>query len=203
MILYIWSCLYVGQIVPNTVAPGQGGKQRIKYAEAPSPGPTCLLIGRSSLNLPEGVCGWDGSDWQLHFLSSLFPLPFLTSVLIRVTAAVMKHCGQKQVGEERVDLACASTLLFISKGSQDRSSNRAGTWKQELMQRPQRGAAYLLASHGLLRLLSHRTRDHQLRDGTTHNGLGPSYQSLIKKMSHRWILLRHLLNWGSFLSDNF
>ena len=58
---------------------------------------------------------------------------------------------QKQVGEERVDLAYTSILLFIIKGSQDRNSNRAGTWRQELMQRPWgRGAAYYLASPAYL-----------------------------------------------------
>jgi len=31
---------------------------------------------------------------------------------------------------------------------------RAGTWRQELMKRPRRGAAYWLAPPGLLRLLS-------------------------------------------------
>jgi hypothetical protein len=41
------------------------------------------------------------------------------------------------------------------------------------MQRPWRGAAYRLVSPGLLSLLSYRTQDHQPRDGTTHNGLGP------------------------------
>jgi hypothetical protein len=41
------------------------------------------------------------------------------------------------------------------------------------MQRPRRGAAYWLASHGLLSLLSQRTQDYQHRDSTTHNGLGP------------------------------
>ena len=35
-------------------------------------------------------------------------------------------------------------------------------------------AAYWLALHGLLILLSHKTQDHQPRDGSTHNGLGPS-----------------------------
>jgi hypothetical protein len=39
------------------------------------------------------------------------------------------------------------------------------------MQRPQRGAAYWLAFHGLLSQLSDRTQDHQPRDGTTHHGL--------------------------------
>jgi len=45
--------------------------------------------------------------------------------------------------------------------------------KQELMQRPWRDAAYLLASPGLLSLLFYRTQDHQPRDSTTHNRLGP------------------------------
>jgi hypothetical protein len=35
------------------------------------------------------------------------------------------------------------------------------------MQRPWRGAAYWLASLGLLSLLSYRTQDYQPRDGTT------------------------------------
>ena len=41
------------------------------------------------------------------------------------------------------------------------------------MQRPWREAAYWLASHGLLSLLSYRTQDHQPKDGTTHHGLNP------------------------------
>ena len=36
------------------------------------------------------------------------------------------------------------TLLFIIEGSQDRNSNRAGTWRQELIQRL-RSAAYWLS----------------------------------------------------------
>jgi hypothetical protein len=42
--------------------------------------------------------------------------------------------------------------------------------KQELMQKPQRNAAYWFASPGLLSLLSYRTKDYQPRDSTTHNG---------------------------------
>jgi hypothetical protein len=76
---------------------------------------------------------------------------------------------KKQVGKERVYSAYTSTLLFITKGSQDWNSHRAGTWRQELMQRPWKGAAYWLASPGLLSLLSCRTQGHQPRDGITHN----------------------------------
>jgi hypothetical protein len=43
-----------------------------------------------------------------------------------------------QVGEERVYSAYTSTLMFITKGSQDWNSSRTGTWRQELMQRPWR-----------------------------------------------------------------
>jgi hypothetical protein len=37
------------------------------------------------------------------------------------------------LGEKRI--YCTSTLLFIEE-NQDRNSSRAGTWRQELMQRP-------------------------------------------------------------------
>jgi hypothetical protein len=43
--------------------------------------------------------------------------------------------------------------LSITEGSQNRNCNRAGTWRQELMQKPWRGAAYWLVPHGLLNLL--------------------------------------------------
>ena len=80
---------------------------------------------------------------------------------------------KKQVWEERVYSAYTSTLLFITKGSQDRNSHRAGTWRQEWMLRPWKDVTYWIASPGLLSLLFYRTQDHQPRDGTTHNGLDP------------------------------
>jgi len=43
------------------------------------------------------------------------------------------------------------TPLLITEGSQDRNSNRAGTWRQELKLRPQRELFT-----GLLSLLSYR-----------------------------------------------
>jgi hypothetical protein len=86
---------------------------------------------------------------------------------------------KKQVGEENVYSAYTFTLLFITQGSQDRNSLRAGTCRQELMQRPWRDVTYWLASPGLLSLLSYRTQDYQPRGGTTNNGLGRALPSLI------------------------
>jgi hypothetical protein len=40
----------------------------------------------------------------------------------------------------------------------------------ELMQKPWRGAAYWLAPHDLLSLLSYRTQDHQPGDCPTYSG---------------------------------
>ena len=37
---------------------------------------------------------------------------------------------KRQLGKERVYLASTSMLLFIIKRSQDRNSNRAGSWRQ-------------------------------------------------------------------------
>lgn len=42
---------------------------------------------------------------------------------------------KKQVGDEIVYLAYTSISVFIIEGSQDRDSNMAGTWKQELTQK--------------------------------------------------------------------
>jgi hypothetical protein len=55
-------------------------------------------------------------------------------------------------------------------------------------------AAYWLASHVFLGLVSYRSQDHQPRDNTTHSGLYPHYGSLIKKMPYSWISRRHFLN---------
>jgi hypothetical protein len=73
---------------------------------------------------------------------------------------------KKQTGEERVYSAYSSTLLFITKGSQDWKLKQVR--KQELLQRPWRDVPYWLASPGVLSLLSYRTQDYQSRDGTTH-----------------------------------
>jgi hypothetical protein len=70
--------------------------------------------------------------------------------LAGVSIAVMNIMTKKQAGEERVYLASAFTSLFVTDGSQDRNSNRAGTWRQELMQRPRMGTAHWLAQPAFL-----------------------------------------------------
>ena len=72
--------------------------------------------------------------------------PQLTSIVVRVTIAVMKHHDQKQPGEQALYFTHTSTSLFITEGSQDRNSNREVTWRQELIQRPGKSPTYGLAS---------------------------------------------------------
>ena len=67
----------------------------------------------------------------------------------------------------------------------DGNSNKAGTWRQEWMQRPWRGAAYWLASNSLLSHLPYRIQDHQPKDDSTHNGPGHPHKSPIKKLPYR------------------
>jgi hypothetical protein len=88
---------------------------------------------------------------------------------LRVCISVQNTMTKKQIGEERIYSAYTFTLLFTT----NRNSHRAGTWRQELMQRPWRDVTYRLASPGLLSLLFYRTQDYQPRDGPTHNELGP------------------------------
>jgi hypothetical protein len=87
------------------------------------------------------------------------------TVSVRVSIPA-QNMTKEQVGEERVYSAYTSTLLFITKGSQDKNTQGRKVW----MQRPWRDVSYWLASPGLLSLLAYRTQDYQPRDGTTHSG---------------------------------
>jgi hypothetical protein len=71
----------------------------------------------------------------------------------------MKHNDEKQVVEERVYLAYTSISLFIIQGSQYRNSDKAGTWRQKLVQRLWSDAAYWRVLHGLFSLLPYRMHD--------------------------------------------
>lgn len=67
------------------------------------------------------------------------------ALLVRVLITVIKHRDHKQLGKEMVYFS--TPLLGHTQGNQGRTSSRAGTWKQEQMER---GAAYCLALGGLL-----------------------------------------------------
>jgi hypothetical protein len=57
----------------------------------------------------------------------------------------MKYQDQKASwGERLFDLH----FHIAVERSQDRNSNRAGSWRQELMQKPRRAAVYWLSPHG-------------------------------------------------------
>jgi hypothetical protein len=70
---------------------------------------------------------------------------------------------------------------FNIKSSEGRNSNRAGTWRQELMQKPWRGAAYYLAPRSLFSLFSYRTASPGILLPTM--GWVLPHQSLSKRMS--------------------
>jgi hypothetical protein len=85
------------------------------------------------------------------------------SVLVRVsipaqTSGPRSKLGRKGFIQLTLPYCCSSPRKPVKQ-----------VRKQELMQRPWRDVTYWLASPGLLSLLSYRTQDYQLRDGTTHN----------------------------------
>ena len=113
---------------------------------------------------------------------------------LRVSIASTMHNDQKASWGESESFAYPSTSPFIIEGCQDTNPSRGETWRQEPMQRSWRGAACWIASHGLLSLLSYRTR-------TTSPGMAPStmhwvllHWSLTEKMPYSWISWRHFLS---------
>ena len=80
---------------------------------------------------------------------------------------------ERQVGKARIYLAYNPTSLFIMEEIQERNSNRAGSWRQELMQRPWRVLLTNLLPMACSACFIKEPRINQPRDGTTYNGLGP------------------------------
>jgi hypothetical protein len=68
---------------------------------------------------------------------------YLVTVLVIVCIPAQNFMTKKKVVEGRVYSSYTSTFMFITKGSQDRDSQRAGTWRWELMQRPWRESCLL------------------------------------------------------------
>lgn len=66
-----------------------------------------------------------------------------TFVLVRVSMAVIEHHGQKQLGEEGVNLKLTLPHHSLSLREDKEGTQTVETWRQELItQRPWRGAAY-------------------------------------------------------------
>jgi len=107
---------------------------------------------------------------------------------------------KKQVGEERVYAAHTCTLLFITKGSQDWNSRKAGS------------SSWCGGHGGMLltdwfplacsacSLIELKTTSPEMAPPTMGWVLPP--WSLVEKMPYSWVSWRHFLNWGSFLCDN-
>jgi hypothetical protein len=109
-------------------------------------------------------------------------LRFLWSVVGFQCCDVTPPQGIMWKGNDLFDLGFH---VIITEGSQGSNSKGAGSWRQELMQRPWRNAAYWLTPHRLLSLLSQRTQDHQPRVVLLIMGWALPHQSLIKKMLYR------------------
>lgn len=109
---------------------------------------------------------------------------------VRVIIAKIKHCDQKQAGEERVNNGLHFHITVDhNRGHQDRNSNKAGTQRQELMQRPWGAAASWLALHGFL------TEASTLSSGMAPPTIGwvLSLQSQVRKML-LWLASSHRSN---------
>ena len=76
---------------------------------------------------------------------SLHQMTVLSSVLIRVSIAVVKYHDHKQLWEERVYFSLQLTSQVICHLL---AEVRAGTWREELTKRLPSGDAYWLATHG-------------------------------------------------------
>ena len=114
-------------------------------------------------------------------------------VLVRVSIPAQNIMIKKQIGEKRVYLAYISTLLFITKGSQDWISSRSESrsWCRG------HGGMFLT---GLLPLAC--SACFFIESKTTSPGMAPPQWalpawSLTEKMSYRWISWRHFLTWSS------
>lgn len=89
-------------------------------------------------------------------------------------SVVMKHHDQEQTEEKGYIL----TSQFVIKVG-------AGTWRQQVIQRPRRGAAYWLASYGPA--------------PPSITNLENAWRLAYSSISRR----RHFLTWGSLLADDF
>jgi hypothetical protein len=75
----------------------------------------------------EAPSGQDSTQIISRFVKTRSLGNFMLLVLVRVSIPSQNIMTKNQVGEERVYSAYTSTLLFITKGSQDWNSSRSGS----------------------------------------------------------------------------
>lgn len=98
-----------------------------------------------------------------------------------LSVSVMKHCDEKQPGEERVYSVYLSTSVRERLGQEPKQEQRQELWQS---------AAYWLAPSALLRWLSYASRHHLPRAGPAHSGLSPptsliNWKKMLHILSHR------------------
>ena len=103
------------------------------------------------------------------------------------TITVMKQCCQKQGAQETIYLCYTSTSWSITEECQGRNSHRAGTWRQELMQRPWRVllTGLLIMACSACFLIESSTSSPEMAPPT--KGWVLLHQSLIKNMTCRFV----------------
>ena len=84
--------------------------------------------------------------------------------------------------EGKVYLAYTSTSMIIIKGSHDKKSNRVKTWRQELILKPYRCAAYWLTPHDYSACLLIEPRTNS--PGIVSPTMSLPHPSLIGKVSY-------------------
>jgi len=127
---------------------------------------------------------WTGVAGSNQWLTTFRKLTEVRQYLSQGFYSCTNIITKKQVGEERVYPAYTSTLLFITKGSQDRNSSRSGS------RSCCRGHGGMLLT-GLLPLACSACSLIELkttRPGTAAPTIGWTlpYQSLIEKMPYSW-----------------
>jgi hypothetical protein len=117
-----------------------------------------------------------------------------------ITVSIPAQNIMTKIGDERVHAAYTSTLLFISKGSQDWNSSRSGSRSWCRGHEGMLLSVLLLLACSASLLIEPKTTSPEMAPPTMDWALPP--WSPIEKMSYSWISWRHFLKGGSFLCDN-
>ena len=122
-----------------------------------------------------------------------------STVSARVSPAGMKYQDPSISSRRKVFTWLTLPVPLHSKSLQE--LKQAGSWRQELWQRPWRPAAWWIASCGLLSFFSPTSYNQLPRDDSAHMAWVLPHQSPVKKMSHRLayrpVLWKHFSYSGS------